>query len=167
MELANEYNQVFNPPGIHKLTSSLSSLLQQHFPLLLQSSLMLTSVREGTQSNNQSRPTSAQPTLRNVEDTQEEDSQPHREPSSPKPTSHRTRPRRESSVSHVDVSFFDPEGVQELRRTLTRRSVQESLGNVSTDSTLAPKDGEPFDLAKTLRRIVQKCAHFIISLRLC
>ncbi|KAF9449781.1 pleiotropic drug resistance ABC transporter [Macrolepiota fuliginosa MF-IS2] len=120
----------------------------------------LSDIQEETPPNTLSRPTS-QPTLLNIDVGQSAEIPNERHVPPPlSPSSHHTRPRRGSSVSHVDVAFFDPEGVQELTRSLTRRSTKEpknqDIESLSTDSTIAPKDGEPFDLAKTLRRIVQK-----------
>lgn len=76
--------------------------------------------------------------------------------------------RRESLVSRVDIGYFDPSGINELRRTMTRMS----LGNPEADvvdlnlrkdlsksgnsyATLTPGDG-PFDFEKTLRDVVKK-----------
>lgn len=80
-------------------------------------------------------------------------------PSSPRAA----RPRRGSSVSRVELSFFDPEGIRELERTLTLQSNSnksnrglDPLQSVASDTTLATKEGEPFDLAKTLRKVIQK-----------
>lgn len=86
-------------------------------------------------------------------------------PSSP-PLSHqpfagdkvRRRARRGSSVSHVDVDFFDPAGVKELQRTLTRMSAnndQQRTSSTNSDTTLLPGDG-PFDFEKTLRVLLKK-----------
>lgn len=119
----------------------------------------LNDIQEEPSSNVVSRAPS-QPTLLNADIHQSEE---YLHKHSEYPSSPSSRPRRGSSVSHVDVAFFDPQGVQELRRTLTQQSIQEnknrppgSRGSLSTDLTLTPKDGEPFDLAKTLRKIVQK-----------
>ncbi|KAF4618528.1 hypothetical protein D9613_009700 [Agrocybe pediades] len=85
------------------------------------------------------------------------------------------RRRRNSSVSHVDVEFFDPSGVQELRRTMTQeRQYQQhqqhgqndlekqeeqdrrSSGE-SSDATINVGDGDgPFDFEKTLKQIIRK-----------
>jgi ATP-binding cassette subfamily G (WHITE) protein 2 (SNQ2) len=76
-----------------------------------------------------------------------------------------TKPRRGSTVSHVDLDFFDPTGVQELRRTLTQKSTQEhnrpngekpSFSN--SDLTLTGLTGGDggFDFEKTLRHVVRK-----------
>lgn len=75
---------------------------------------------------------------------------------------HHGRPRRGSSVSHVDVDFFDRPGFNQLQRTLTeisrhRREQHKGDSESSTDSdvTLALGDG-PFDLERTARAIVIK-----------
>lgn len=116
----------------------------------------LSGIQEEAQSNIHSRPTS-QPTLLNVD--LQADFQPHHDSM---PASNHTSSQRRSSISNVEVAFFNPEGDRESRRPSTQHSEQEeSTGNVSTDSTLAPKDGEPFDLAKTLRKVVQMYALFL------
>ncbi|KAF8877242.1 pleiotropic drug resistance ABC transporter [Gymnopilus junonius] len=58
--------------------------------------------------------------------------------------------RINSAVSRVDVGFFDPTGVQELRRTITRQQIEERGDRLSESSepTLHIKDDEPFDLRK-------------------
>lgn len=82
------------------------------------------------------------------------------------PHPHHPRPRRQSTASRVSVDFFDPEGMIEIRRTLTQdRAYQEkdekpraaSTGGSSTDSdnTLAA-GGDGFDLEKTIRQIVRR-----------
>ncbi|KAF4583486.1 hypothetical protein EYR38_002237 [Pleurotus pulmonarius] len=75
---------------------------------------------------------------------------------------HHGRPRRGSSVSHVDVDFFDRPGFNQLQRTLTeisrhRKEQHKEDAESSTDSdvTLALGDG-PFDLERTARAIVIK-----------
>ncbi|KAF5378810.1 hypothetical protein D9615_006999 [Tricholomella constricta] len=64
--------------------------------------------------------------------------------------------RRGSTASHVDVDFFDPEGVRHLNRTLTRMSIATSHRpeSITSDETLTT-DG-PFDFEKTLRSFVKK-----------
>ncbi|KAJ7476163.1 pleiotropic drug resistance ABC transporter [Mycena latifolia] len=76
------------------------------------------------------------------------------------PSSFAPRKRRSSSVSRVDVDFFDPAGVQGLQRTVTnisQRSAKRRPKAESIDSevTLNPGDG-PFDLEKTLKFIRRK-----------
>jgi len=77
------------------------------------------------------------------------------------------RPRRGSSISRVELGFFDPEGIKQLERTLTLRSNSsksnrglDPIESVASDTTLAIKEGEPFDLAKTLRKVIQKSVSF-------
>ncbi len=71
-----------------------------------------------------------------------------------------------SSTSHVDVAYFDPEGVQELKRTLSAQSAKayktkDLESQVSTtDSTIAAKQGELFDFAEALRKMLQRYAIF-------
>lgn len=92
----------------------------------------------------------------------------HQRPVTPVPNpAEKTRPRRDSIVSHVDVEFFDPTGVQELRRTLTEKSIQERTHRThtrtseSTDTTLRVEE-ENFDFGRALRQVVKKWAliHF-------
>ncbi|KAI0043049.1 hypothetical protein FA95DRAFT_1631947 [Auriscalpium vulgare] len=63
------------------------------------------------------------------------------------------RKRSHSSSSHVDIDHFDPEGVHDLRRSLSR--VDAGLGNAS-ESTLAVPNSGPFDFEKTLRNVMKK-----------
>lgn len=66
------------------------------------------------------------------------------------------RTRSGSSVSRVNVEFFDPEGVQALRRTMTKETMDRggpSAVPSSTDHTLTH---EPFDFEKTVRHIVRR-----------
>ncbi|KAJ7455204.1 pleiotropic drug resistance ABC transporter [Mycena galericulata] len=70
------------------------------------------------------------------------------------------RTGRRTSVSHVDVDFFDPAGVQGLRRTVTQISERGSkkvpkTESIDSDATLHPGNG-PFDLEKTLKFITKK-----------
>ncbi|KAI0318674.1 ABC-2 type transporter-domain-containing protein [Amylostereum chailletii] len=70
-----------------------------------------------------------------------------------------------SSASHVNLDYFDPEGVEGLRRTLTRpsldgqpsgsRPAQTSVA-MSSESTLAGKVPTPFDFEKILREVFRK-----------
>lgn len=128
----------------------------------------LSDIQEEPPSSNISRVPS-QPTLQDVDlDHLPEPTQYERPPHSPPPP--QARPRRGSSVSRVDITFFDPEGVQELRRTLTQQSNAKngspgSQESVTSDATLAAKEGGSFDLAKALRRIVQKQEEHQISHR--
>ncbi|TBU44086.1 pleiotropic drug resistance ABC transporter [Dichomitus squalens] len=81
--------------------------------------------------------------------------------------------RQQSTSSHVSIDRFDPEGVAQLRRTLSRQSqthaephidsekpsrgfgTQQSTNSVLTEDTLASPDG-PFDFEKTLRGLLRK-----------
>ncbi|KIM37032.1 hypothetical protein M413DRAFT_448754 [Hebeloma cylindrosporum] len=109
----------------------------------------------------------SQPTLLNIDNssrTQPEGELHH----------HHDRPRRNSNVSHVDIDFFDPDGVGELRRTLSRKDDQDKLtrahtrekeplndpekgrlSSTSSDATLNDPDA-PFDFQKTLLRVIRK-----------
>ena len=64
-----------------------------------------------------------------------------------------------SSVSRVDIDFFDREGVQQLQRTLTRQHEEEKdqrrRSTSSSDRTLGSKSDEPFDFAKTWQKQVR------------
>ncbi|KAF8069197.1 pleiotropic drug resistance ABC transporter [Lyophyllum atratum] len=70
--------------------------------------------------------------------------------------------RQTSRASHVDVDFFDPNGVKQMRRTLSRMSTAREGVNgdaqhttsASSDDTLAV-DG-PIDFEKILRSLVKK-----------
>lgn len=70
------------------------------------------------------------------------------------------RPRgytNQSSVSRVDPGYFDPSGVNELRRTMSQMSQThpprsaETRQDAKSDMTLAP-----FDLAKCLQDIIKR-----------
>ncbi|KAF5379148.1 hypothetical protein D9615_006042 [Tricholomella constricta] len=71
-------------------------------------------------------------------------------------------PHRIHNVSRVDIDSLDPVGVQELRRTLSRKSAAHEAGtrssfassNVTLTGITAGKG--PFDFEKTLRAIVRK-----------
>lgn len=62
------------------------------------------------------------------------------------------------SASRVNLDHFDPEGVRELSRTLSRSSAPPRVKSVRSDKTLASE--EPFSLEKTLRAALDKYAHF-------
>ncbi|KAL5529901.1 SNQ2_5 [Sanghuangporus sanghuang] len=77
------------------------------------------------------------------------------------------RRRRDSSASRVAVDYFDPEGVHELKRTLTmqsqaaREAAEHRMGaHVSDESTVVSEnlalDVEKFDLEQFFKEIVQK-----------
>lgn len=81
--------------------------------------------------------------------------------------------RQFTTTSHVHIGFFDPEGVERLRRRLSRQSQSQlttplhpkpsaghgqkkhSTHSVSSELTLAITDGS-FDLEKTLRNFMKK-----------
>ncbi|OJT05939.1 Brefeldin A resistance protein [Trametes pubescens] len=86
--------------------------------------------------------------------------------------------RTHSAASHVDIGHFDPQGVEQLRRTLSRqsqahaeelrrtrtnRTIDEKKARApspsasSDESTLAgPIDGAGFDFEKALRGVIKK-----------
>jgi hypothetical protein len=70
---------------------------------------------------------------------------------------HRSVSGRARAGSRVTMGYFDREGADRLRRTLTHLSeTQEQTEQVGSSETLSvPKTG-PFDLEKTLRTIVKK-----------
>jgi len=101
------------------------------------------------------------PSLPNIDAPQHEQRQGSSEP--PPSSSPRTefkRPRRGSSVSRVDVDFFDPAGVQQLRRTMTQqREGEDKLSekrSSKSSETLQADDDQPFDFERALRRIIRK-----------
>jgi len=69
------------------------------------------------------------------------------------------------SASRVNLDHFDPEGVRELSRTLSRSSAQARLTSVLSEKTLASE--EPFSLEKTLRITLDKYACFTIHIINC
>ncbi|KAG5352685.1 hypothetical protein C0989_001027 [Termitomyces sp. Mn162] len=65
--------------------------------------------------------------------------------------------RRTSRHSHVDVDFFDPEGVRRLSRRLSQAVSGERIEQIepfNSDDTLTAAG--PFDFEKTLKMVVQK-----------
>ncbi|OSX63435.1 hypothetical protein POSPLADRAFT_1074039 [Postia placenta MAD-698-R-SB12] len=76
-----------------------------------------------------------------------------------------------SDAHHVDVSYFDPSGVNELRRTMSQMSSSRKsnhghsalpqdvkknrTSDDASDLTLTPGDG-PFDFEKTLKHVVRR-----------
>ncbi|TFK38228.1 pleiotropic drug resistance ABC transporter [Crucibulum laeve] len=68
--------------------------------------------------------------------------------------------RRGSSASRVDIDFFDPAGVRQLQRTLSRMSTnhedEKRPGTGSSDSTATAIGDGHFDFEKTLRDILRK-----------
>lgn len=77
--------------------------------------------------------------------------------------------RRGSSASRVAVDYFDPEGVSELKRTLTMqsqaarstRSMEHRAAPGSDESTIVSEAGAldtgKFDLDQYLKDLVQRC----------
>lgn len=64
-----------------------------------------------------------------------------------------------SAASRVTVGYFDREGVDQLRRTLTHISesrLEPTLHGLSSETLSVPQSG-PFDFEKTLRVIMKKC----------
>ncbi|KAF6764440.1 ABC-2 type transporter-domain-containing protein [Ephemerocybe angulata] len=131
----------------------------------------LTDIREEPASGLVSRQAS-DPTLHNIarHDAQQEQSQPE----SPRPPhAQHPRPRRQSTASRVSVDFFDPEGMAEIRRTLTQdknkstddekagkhdeerpRTATTTRSTDSDDTVAADADG--FDLEKTIKTIIRR-----------
>jgi hypothetical protein len=75
-----------------------------------------------------------------------------------------------ATPSHVNLDHFDPEGVQALRRSMSRASEsrqpvqapapplpnrQQTRGSEHSEATLRPGDG-PFNFEKTLRTVIQR-----------
>lgn len=92
----------------------------------------------------------------------------------PSPVIIRQRPRRASSVSRVDVGYFDPSGVDELRRTMSRMSAgaqsekvkrTKTEQSIGSDTTLGIGGDGPFDFEKTFRIIMKKCVYSADDLR--
>jgi hypothetical protein len=71
---------------------------------------------------------------------------------------------RSSFASHVDVGFFDPEGVRNLNRTLSRISTSRDAQSDPTvlDDILISEG--PFDLEKTLRAIMKRPVPTLVRL---
>ncbi|KAJ6552975.1 pleiotropic drug resistance ABC transporter [Mycena capillaripes] len=82
----------------------------------------------------------------------------------PAPDLKHTNTRR-STVARVDVDFFDPNGVRQLRRTLTEMSLRESGSDTSEALLVPPAGAEPFDFEKTLRDIVRRHSEANIKTR--
>lgn len=75
---------------------------------------------------------------------------------SPQLSFHRPTHMRNNS-SHVDVGFFDPEGVGELRRTMSRASGVQAPKPENRESSMseATLDGS-FDFEKVLRDVMRQ-----------
>lgn len=67
-----------------------------------------------------------------------------------------SRQRSQSTVSRVDVEFFDKQGVQELRKTLTRQSAQDQQSPSAAESGITFDGSKGFDFEQVLRENVQK-----------
>lgn len=67
-----------------------------------------------------------------------------------------TRARSGSSVSRVDVEFFDPEGVQALRRTMTKEAKDRDRPSAASSSSDHTLTDEPFDFEKTIRHFIRR-----------
>ena len=61
---------------------------------------------------------------------------------------------KSQSASQVSLDHFDPEGVRELSRTLSRSSAQAKQKSIRSDRTLAPE--EPFSLERALRAALDR-----------
>ncbi|KAF5330166.1 hypothetical protein D9611_010635 [Ephemerocybe angulata] len=91
-----------------------------------------------------------------------EDSSKQREHGSPllrTPVVQAARPkRRMSTASKVSVSFFDPEGMQELQRTLTNRTATrpESIAESIDSQDTLTVDPDNFDLERTIRNSLRR-----------
>jgi ATP-binding cassette, subfamily G (WHITE), member 2, SNQ2 len=72
----------------------------------------------------------------------------------PSPDSIRTRPRNEASVSRVNLNYFDPEGVEDLKRSLSHDDPNADALSFISDNTVIVDDN--FDFKKMLQRTVKK-----------
>jgi ATP-binding cassette subfamily G (WHITE) protein 2 (SNQ2) len=68
--------------------------------------------------------------------------------------------------SRVTVGYFDREGVDQLRRTLTQinESRPDHTSNAVSSETLSVPATGPFDFEKTLRVIMKKCVVVVLRL---
>lgn len=122
----------------------------------------LSDIREEPPSGLVSREAS-EPTLNNL-------ARQHEHAPPPSPQVQHPRPRRQSTASRVSVDFFDPEGMIEIRRTLTQDRINQekeqqketrphtasTTGSSSdSDHTLAT-DADGFDLEKAIQRIIRR-----------
>ncbi len=60
--------------------------------------------------------------------------------------------------SRVTVGYFDREGVDQLRQTLTRLSEHDPSQNALSSETFTVPATGPFDFEKSLRTVMKKCA---------
>ncbi|TFK22472.1 hypothetical protein FA15DRAFT_757994 [Coprinopsis marcescibilis] len=87
----------------------------------------------------------------------------HEHPPSASPRTHFTKPRRNSTASRVSIDFFDPEGVNELRRTITKETTEHPLpkesestsSDASSDHTLAVDEND-FNLERVIRQVLRR-----------
>jgi ATP-binding cassette subfamily G (WHITE) protein 2 (SNQ2) len=86
-------------------------------------------------------------------------------PTSPKIQAKRRNSRRMSTASRVSIDFFDPQGVEGLRRSMTReKQTQPSTvpfpapasSDASSDDSF-DMDSKDFDLEKWIRQMIQRC----------
>lgn len=75
---------------------------------------------------------------------------------------------------HVPLGYFDPSGVDELKRTMSRVSERHApsthlepssgsrLSSAASEHTLTPGDG-PFDFEKALQRSIRRCVKTSLS----
>ena len=68
------------------------------------------------------------------------------------------RKRAASSASHVDLDFFDPQGVQQLRRkmTITEQEKEYEDASPAPSKISLPLGDDTFDFAKTLRHLIKE-----------
>lgn len=80
-------------------------------------------------------------------------------PTTPHATPRLGRKRRPSEARSVNIDFFDPEGVKELRREMSRAS-EAHLGSQAEEASESDSDHTlqegRFDLEKTLRQLTQQ-----------
>ena len=117
--------------------------------------LTLTNIAEETPSGSVSRAAS-HPTLFNLDTpfSQHAEEPDYSRPPPVTPKLGGLRARSGSSVSRVDVEFFDPEGVEALRRTMTKET--KDLGRPSAAPSSTALTDEPFDFEQTIRNVVRR-----------
>lgn len=117
--------------------------------------LTLTNIAEETPSGSVSRAAS-HPTLFNLDTpfSQHAEEPDYLRPPPVTPKLGGLRARSGSSVSRVDVEFFDPEGVEALRRTMTKET--KDLGRLSAAPSSTALADEPFDFEQTIRNVVRR-----------
>ncbi|KAF9076400.1 ABC transporter [Rhodocollybia butyracea] len=97
----------------------------------------------------------------------QEPQEPIESPTIPSAHASKTRPRRGSSVSRVSIDYFDPQGVRELQRTLSKMTQRPGspAQSTSSDSNATLANEAPFDFEKALRQITEKREEAHISPR--